>query len=760
MHNANLLQISASIVQLLRADFRIRQYIINSLIQEANESSCVSCKSNAAFQLSVCFSIGFGVPANCDSSRNWLHKSGMPEVDLTNQLEFMRKYSWVEYPYTYHTNFLNNLHNEGFVRNIDYLDAYMPCLTLLEVKHEYERELGDLAAALGKDAVPYLILHQVYAAILKAASNYQDAINIHHRDLEALNGRGDYDEERHDIPNIMSELADLYLLQGDYETSAHYCNRVKELRTKAFGANHPLVLVILHLEAKLLAESGHVEEAERTLKSVFEYRKAKLGINHQATLNVMCDLGALYSLQMRYEEAIALLKEEIQIRTSLLGPHHHSTLSTLCDLANIFVDAENISDAQQLLDQALFGLQKSLGEDHVATSAVLAGFGALYLKIQEYDKSLQCYDTALIATGKLLGQNHPVTMKLIQSKALLLAEMDSDIDGPKALFQQSLRYQETSLGEGHPETLVNLSGYCTFLLEHDCLEEAEKYYRILLQRQEKHLGMRHIAVATTLCELGEALERMGNQEAETTLRRALDVATDFIEGKHVLGWKCMEKLAEYLHKNSINLKEAKELYERIIAEKEADEDFEPMDRYEPLHSLVELCLDLRDFTMAIEVQRKLIAIADTFELEYADHRIQDRAGLADILDKAGELCEAEIAYRDVLLLTSSSCNEQENDILAWTAKLAWCLERQDKHDEARTLIDQAMERCKTLHELEFPIHLIVLARAAAIHFRQGNRPLAISLSQEVVEGSSIVYGVDSGETRAAVTNHARYTNQS
>ncbi|OAL51489.1 hypothetical protein IQ07DRAFT_563599 [Pyrenochaeta sp. DS3sAY3a] len=752
-------QISASIVQLLRADFRIRQYITKSLIEEAKGSNCVSCKSNAAFQLSVCFSIGFGIPANYDSSRNWLHRSGKSEVDLTNQLELIKEFSWVEHPYTYHTHFLNNLHNEGFIRNIDYLDTYMSCLTLLEVKHEYERELEDLAVALGEAAVPYLTLHQVYAVILKAAGNYQDAIKIHRRDLEVLKGRDDFDEGRHDMPNIMSELADLYLLQGDFETSAHYCKSVKELRTSIFGPNHPLTLVSLHLEGKLLAETGNVEEAERTLKIVLEYRKATLGLNHQATLNVMCDLASVYSRQLRYEEAITIIEEEIHIRTSLLGPHHHSTLSTLCDLANVLIDTDKLNHAQKLLDQALFGLPKSLGEDHVATSAVLAGFGALYLKLQDYDKSLECYDTALLAIERTLGQNHPVAMNLIRSKAVLLAEMGSDIDEPKALFQQSLRYQETSLGEGHPETLVNLSEYCTFLLEHDCLEEAEKCYRILLQRQETHLGMRHIAVAATLCELGQTLERMENQEAETTMRHALDVATDFIEGKHVLGWKCMEQLAEYLHKKDINLEESKELYERSIAEKEADGDFEPMERYAPLHSLVDLCLDLQNLTRAIEAQRKIITIADTFEGEYADERMKTRAQLAQILDKAGELCEAEIAYRDALSHSPRSCNENVNDILECTAKLAWCLERQNKHDEARTLIDQAMEGSETLQVLEVPVRHTVLLGAAAVYSRQGDQPLAISLSQKVVEECSTLYGVESEETCAAVKTHARYSNQ-
>jgi tetratricopeptide (TPR) repeat protein len=759
----NFLQISESVLQFLQGDVRVREFIFQSLLGQAESSTCFACQSNAAFQTSICFAIGFGIPADMQSCQQWLQRSGKSGIELERILNGMREYAQVEEPHLYHTHLLNNLQTDGYLRNIDYLDTYLPAISFEKVKNLYEREIADLVSCLGSGAFLALSLKGVYATILREAGHYQEAADIQTQCVEQLLQYKTHDgTENPNAQVFMSALAETYRRQGDFQQAEHYNSIVKSRRTETLGPDHPLTLACLQVEGILYNERGFPEDAERTYKLVIEKRKQTIGTYHVGTLNAMSDLGNLYLHQMRYEEAAAILEEERGLCETLLGNDHYNTLVTLTNLANAYIGLGKDEAAQGLLERALFGLRLTFGEDHPMIYSVMASLGALFYSLEAYPPSLVWYNKALLGNEKLLGADHPSTTQVARSMASVLVAMDADFEKIKMVYERCIGAQKRLVGENHREYLETQSDYCHFLFERGHLHDAELGYRELIEHQETCLGPKHGALAVSLCKLGQILSKLGKQDADVALRRAVDLSMQYGEGHHEMGWECMEALADHLHNTGSDLHEAETLYRRIIATKRADPNIEAIELYSTLDSLADLSMELGDLQQAIVVRREMIELSETFDElgetvagEYNEDRVVALAELAFVLYKSKQYDDAEQVYRKALELAIATFGDSGERTLHIEAQLAWILDHQGQHKEARVLVEQALEKSKASPVTE-GIRLEVMGKAAAVFFRQGDQAAAIALSKEVVDGTLVVFGAESERLNAAEANHTLY----
>lgn len=762
-HIPNFRQISESMLQLFQGDVRVREFVFQSLIDQAKSSTCFACQLNAAFQASICFAVGFGTPADVQSCHQWLQRSGKSSIDLERILSGIKEYPRIpqaEGLYLYHTVFLNNLHNGGYLRNIDYLDTYLPALSLDNVKNLYKREIDDLVSCLGSAAYLTMSLQGVYATILREAGLYQEAAAIQSRCLQQLlQSTLDDGNENPEAQVFMSALAETYRRQGDFQQAECFNSMVKSRRTETFGPDHPLTLACVQTEGILYHERGFPEDAESTFKLVIEKRKQSMGTYHAGTLNAMCDLGNLYLHQMRYKEAATTLEEERGLCERLLGTNHHSTLSTLANLAIAYIGLDMKDAARDLLDRALFGLKLTFGEEHHMTCSVMASYGALYYSLDEYTTSLHWYNKALLGIEKLLGADHPSTTQIIRSMASVLVATEADFGEITVLYQRCIEAQKRLLGENHREHLETQSDYCHFLFERGHLQDAECGYRELIGHQETCLGPNHGALAETLCKLGQILSKLGKEDADVALRRAVDLSMQYGEGMHEMGWECMEKLADHLYHTGSDFQEAETLYRRILAAKRADPNIAPIENYVTLDSLADLSVDLGNFEQAIVARREMVELSETFEEEYDEEKVAVLADLAFILNKSKKYGEAEPVYRKALELATATFGDSGERTLDMKVQLACNLQHLGQHDEARILVDDALKKSRACSGSE-PMQLQLLARAAAVYFQQGDQAAATVLSQEVVEGSRVVFGVESEELHAAEANHTIYTPRS
>ncbi|OCK98961.1 uncharacterized protein K441DRAFT_693173 [Cenococcum geophilum 1.58] len=718
-------QISESILQFVKIDRRVREHIMKCILHEARYNKCLRCQKNSAFQLALCFKIGFGIAASERSSQEWLQNSGRAAAELQSEVQLISQISPTSDPFLYHSRFLTNLNNEGYLRPVDYFDAYKADYSLDQIIQGYEREISDLECCLGSQSLVSVGMKSTFASVLKRAGDYAKAADLQEEQVQWLENHPEFGPQHLDTHVLWSELSGLYRL--------------------------------VHMQAQLLQDLGSFEEAERLYKSVLSQRESIFGKLHEATLNVMSDLGAFYIYQANYDQAQEYCEEELRLSEKMFGPHHYSTLISLNNLALLYLHKEDVKLAKELLDRAMPEFRLVIGDSHPLRSAALANCGTLYLGLEMYDESLGCYDEALNMIQETLGPNHPVALQIFLGKARLY-EKKGDFEQAKNMFEICIHGGEQMFGLEHPETLVSLHSYSDFLLEHSKLHEAETCYRSLLYRQEHRVGGNQVTLLATLSGLGNVLELLGSDEAEKIYGRALDLSIGLLGMDTEETWSCMQNLATYVQDKGRH-DESEHLHRRIIEAKRARFGnccVEVLENIDDLHKAL-VCQDKLD--EAEEVQREALEYSRKC-LGPDDPDILERLwNLASVLNQRGNLVEAESTYRECITISTKAFGEGGEKTLELSAILAWVMEREGKHVEARQCIAQALEKCELGYGQSNPTFIRVGTQAAGILFRQGDREEAISISGLVLEICRSTLGPDDEETQAAEHNHSLYSKQ-
>ena len=690
----------------------------------------------------------------------WLQKSGRSHAAFDQELGRMSQRPSAFEPVGYRNVFMQELDNNGYLQTLDYDDAYTSDHSLNTIKQSYQREVTDFAAKLGSESAVSISLSLVYALILRNGGQYADASKIQERCLHFLQTDSGYKTVDLARQDLMMTLAETYILQGMFEVASRYCEEVKIQRIEMFGHNHHLTLQCLYLEASLLKEMDHYQEAEKMCKALITEFQSALGNNHRAVLKVMSILRLIYMHQMRYDEATSLLDEEIKINEQLFGQDHYSTILYLNDQAGLYCEIGDLSKGQKLVDLARSRVQFLFGDNHRWTNAILTNCGTFYRRLGNYKESMSCYNQALLRQESLLGPDHPSTAEVVMAKAMLLVELEGDVEEIKELFRRSIHAQEKCFGENHPEVLSSLAEYSDFLFKRGKFKEAETSYRSLLLRQQSRLGSQHIGLLPTLTNLGHLLSQLTHLpphlEVEEMYRRAVRVAKDFDGGDEETSWSCMQNLAVCLSETDTHKDEAEMIYRQIIDSKRASSDTQPMDVYEDFENLIGLMLDQGKFEAAEKSQRELIEIVEAAPDDDNADRLKELTTLAEILSQGRKCSEAEHLYMECITISANATGEHSERTLILSAQLALNMQRQDRKQDARARVFEALRRAKEQHGTFHSVTIRIGAVAAYICFEQGDQATAIHLSGEVVSGCHRLYGPENEETMNAERSHARY----
>ncbi|MFN9735301.1 MAG: tetratricopeptide repeat protein, partial [Microcystis sp.] len=168
---------------------------------------------------------------------------------------------------------------------------------------------------------------------------------------EALALRKELLGERHpDVADSLSDLANLYNLQGRYELAEPLHQEALALRKELLGERHPDVASSLNNLASLYESQGRYELAEPLYEEALALYKNLLGERHPHVASSLNNLAILYESQRRYElvEALRLVKgyelyelaeslyvEALEIAEEKLGTDHPRTVKYRKNLANL-----------------------------------------------------------------------------------------------------------------------------------------------------------------------------------------------------------------------------------------------------------------------------------------------------------------------------------------------------------------------------------------------------------------------------------------
>ena len=255
---------------MIQSDIRIRQYITKALLDQAQHAACSRCRSNAAFQASICLAIGFGIAASNDLALEWLQKSERSHAALDLKLSGISQRCLIFEPSLYRNDFLQDLNKCGYFQNIYYYDICTADHLPDTIKQSYQKEINDFAARLGPETMVSLTLRNSYATLLRRVSQHADASSTTQETcLKYLQANPRYEMPRLDRSDLrVMELAESYRLRGMFEIASRCCDVVLHDRTKTYGHDHILTLECLCFEATVIRQMGHDQEAEKLFKAL------------------------------------------------------------------------------------------------------------------------------------------------------------------------------------------------------------------------------------------------------------------------------------------------------------------------------------------------------------------------------------------------------------------------------------------------------------------------------------------------------------
>lgn len=154
-----------------------------------------------------------------------------------------------------------------------------------------------------------------------------------------------------DDPRLANTLNDLGVLYGminrDIEAEALF-QRALAINEKAFGRQHPFVVLTLQNLSVIYASQHKFSEAHKAARESLEVSLQLFGIYHPRIGSTCRTLATVYALQGKYDEAERFAERSITIFESTLGERHPETVQSLEMMMRLLWATHHEREAQKL----------------------------------------------------------------------------------------------------------------------------------------------------------------------------------------------------------------------------------------------------------------------------------------------------------------------------------------------------------------------------------------------------------------------------
>lgn len=314
---------------------------------------------------------------------------------------------------------------------------------------------ADIASTLGGDP---LKLHETarfanLAVVERALGNYDKAISLHERALEA--GAESLGPDHPGRASTMGNLGAVYMEKGDVAKALALFEDAAQLRERALGALHPSAVSSLGNLASGLAKSGQLQRAKEILETVLERREQALGPEHPDVAQTLDNVAAVSNMLGDSKAAEALLERSLEIKRRAV-PGTMAEAETLSHLATAKSANGDSQAAVELLQRCLEIRETVRGLEHASVGEALVNLGTEHFILGDLAKAEAMYQRAKTIYAAALGESHPGYGAALNNLGDVALESGRYADAVE-LYAQAYEIWKTSLGPHHPHTATALA---------------------------------------------------------------------------------------------------------------------------------------------------------------------------------------------------------------------------------------------------------------------------------------------------------------
>ncbi|KAL8678042.1 MAG: hypothetical protein Q9186_005573 [Xanthomendoza sp. 1 TL-2023] len=335
-------------------------------INPGSYSAESNCK--VAFQLALCYKLGFGVERAEDTSMRALHSSRKTEADIEEALDRCSKGENHADP----TTGVRALTRKGHLPPIEFGFYYLNEGNIEEAKSRLKQEITDLQASLGDRSDITLTVKCALSSIWVLQKRWEDA-----------------------------EKLQVDIVQTSMQSGMH--------------PHHPSLLAAINNLAYIYQNLGDRNQAEKLLLTLKDVDEQALDAAHLTRLTITGNLAGLYRTQERWDMAEQIELQALEISMAQLGPEHPSTLANQAELAWTYKKQRRWYDAERLEFQTWATSERVIGKEHPHTLTFKFNLAYTLAVQHRYEVAETLSREVVEGRTKVLGVEHPDTRASMDS---------------------------------------------------------------------------------------------------------------------------------------------------------------------------------------------------------------------------------------------------------------------------------------------------------------------------------------------------------
>lgn len=252
-------------------------------------------------------------------------------------------------------------------------------------------------------------------------------------------------------------------------------------------------------------------------------------------------MASLYLRKLDFTAAEPLLKECLKTRKAILGESHADTLLTMCKLGDLYAQRQQWNEAEHYYLLVLEYRKKDPGLQHLQTMDIISSLTTIYDSQKRYTDSEGYYILLLAFRENYFGKYHLETKntrkklanvksnmgKNAEAEMLIKINTETYVDGDevtpgqgitKMSSQRVVSARRSITQDMVKETeVVDFRNLGNIYLKQGKIQEAKLAYSKGLDLARVKLGPLHKYVFILTYELGQCLDKLGEQESAQSI---------------------------------------------------------------------------------------------------------------------------------------------------------------------------------------------------------------------------------------------------
>jgi tetratricopeptide (TPR) repeat protein len=216
--------------------------------------------------------------------------------------------------------------------------------------------------------------------------------------LERLGGQPELSAQLHNA------LAAALLSQDAHEDAEEHMRIALQLRTAAFGADHPSLNSTWTNLGRLYASQGRYDEALAAFERAHALTEQEYGMQHPQVARTLDNLGSVHGQRKEYDKARERLELALAIQEASLGSEHVLNAGTLVLLATALRHQGKLAGARTYAERAR-SIYLRTGELSVDLARAELTLGKILEASGEDDAAATTYESALAIATEVLGED-------------------------------------------------------------------------------------------------------------------------------------------------------------------------------------------------------------------------------------------------------------------------------------------------------------------------------------------------------------------